>query len=62
MVKNDINKNLKKQVSKNNFEDLDVTGAGLEAISKVVKKEALRKGKKNKKLMNRNKKDCGCDA
>jgi hypothetical protein len=60
MVKKDINKNLKKQVSKSNFEGLDVSGAGLETISKVVKKEALRKDKRSKSLK-RGKKDCGCD-
>ena len=48
-----------KQVAKNGFYDL--TGADLEEVSKVVEKESLRKGKKGKKSVKRDKKSCGCD-
>jgi len=60
MVKKNINKNLTKQVAKNGF--FDLTGAGLEDISETVEKEALRKGKKQKKSAKRSKKSYGCDA
>jgi len=57
--KKNINKKLMKQVAKNGFYDL--TGADLEEVSKVVEKESLRKGKKGKKSVKRDKKSCGCD-
>jgi hypothetical protein len=59
MVRDDIHKNLKKQITSGLPE---VTGAEIEKIGKVVAKEALRKGKKGKKSAKRGKKDCGCDA
>jgi hypothetical protein len=58
MVKKDIIKKLKKQIS---LKYPDITGAGLEEISKTVEKEALRKKGKKTKDKKKKKPDCGCD-